>query len=409
MPPGSHTKAEFFMHLAKHLRLGTFTLPVALALVSTGCDSPSGAPPPDVAPPAVQILLPAEGQIIQDTVVVIQGTATDNRTVHRVAYQVRDQPRMPVEVVQGPSASFSLTVPIVEDLNAIKVFAIDEAGNEGSAEVRVNGTVPRYRHMSVADVHVCTVSTVGNAFCWGENANGALGANIGPRSALPVRVSGGLQFQSISAGGHFIDNGFTCGVTVEAVAYCWGDVRTGLLGSRGVPPTFTPTPVQGAPRLASITAGAYHACGLTAEGEAICWGANHFGQTGAGMISEFSPPTPVLGGLRFAALEAGFRSTCGITTAGETYCWGEGTDGVLGNGSHAHQTTPVRVSGEHRFVAVAAGKTHVCARTVEGTVYCWGNNHSGQLGIGGTSSTSTSFATPQRVLAETPLSLELVP
>jgi alpha-tubulin suppressor-like RCC1 family protein len=48
-------------------------------------------------------------------------------------------------------------------------------------------------------------------------------------------VSGGLQFQSISAG-----ETFTCGVTTTGVAYCWGDNVYGQLGRLG-PTSLVPS------------------------------------------------------------------------------------------------------------------------------------------------------------------------
>jgi alpha-tubulin suppressor-like RCC1 family protein len=81
------------------------------------------------------------------------------------------------------------------------------------------------------------------AYCWGSEFNGELGDGTTLTSATPVRVSGGQQFASLSAGYYH-----TCGVTISAAVYCWGSDQTGLLGN-GIYAPFTgssvPVPVVG--------------------------------------------------------------------------------------------------------------------------------------------------------------------
>jgi len=75
--------------------------------------------------------------------------------------------------------------------------------------------------------------STGAAWCWGSNASGQLGnASAGAQSAIPVQVSGGYRFASLSAG----RNG-TCGVTIPSGAiYCWGtNVGNHLYGQSPVP------------------------------------------------------------------------------------------------------------------------------------------------------------------------------
>jgi alpha-tubulin suppressor-like RCC1 family protein len=59
----------------------------------------------------------------------------------------------------------------------------------------------------------------GAAYCWGDNYDGQLGNATAtwPNSTTPVAVSGGLSFQSVSAG-----FSHTCGLTTSGASYCWG-------------------------------------------------------------------------------------------------------------------------------------------------------------------------------------------
>jgi len=44
------------------------------------------------------------------------------------------------------------------------------------------------------------VATIGVAFCWGANFTGQLGNDNTTNSPIPVIVSGGLKFVSVSGG-----------------------------------------------------------------------------------------------------------------------------------------------------------------------------------------------------------------
>ena len=131
----------------------------------------------------------------------------------------------------------------------------------------------------------------------------------------------------------------------------------------GLPPVETP------PRTyALVSSGGYHTCGLTLDGVAWCWGDNTSWQLGTGGDkSTRRTPARVAGGLHFASLEAGGFQTCALTAAGAAYCWGGGRDSV-----------PTAVAGGLTFVLLAAGGTnHQCAMTAGGAAYCWGYNHLG--------------------------------
>src|SRR5438128_4184275 len=109
---------------------------------------------------------------------------------------------------------------------------------------------------------------------------------------------------------------------------------------------------------ASVTTGLWHTCGLTINGVAYCWGDSRVGQLGVDPNTGSCPggfpcsQTPVLvrGGHTFIALQAGGNTstaahTWGVTAPGAAYCGGANRQGQLGDGNQGTDSAvPVRVT-----------------------------------------------------------------
>ena len=150
--------------------------------------------------------------------------------------------------------------------------------------------------LAAGAVNTCGLTADSTAYCWGANDYGGLGigTTTGPQgpcqspidpnrgyancSPVPVPVSGGLRFASISAGG-----AQTCALTGAGAAYCWGNY------------TATPTLLAGGITFASLSVGGGHSCGITASGTAYCWGNNWTGALGNGTLTDSSVPVKVAG------------------------------------------------------------------------------------------------------------------
>jgi len=232
--------------------------------------------------------------------------------------------------------------------------------------------------------HTCALTASGAAYCWGmNNFNGTgLGGQLGDGTltdrSTPTAVTGGLTFHQLALGGFF-----TCGLTSDGAAYCWGDRSPGD-GRPGS--TVVPTAVLGGLAFTAISAGFSHACGLVADGSAYCWGSNGGGELGNGTLTDVDVPVAVGGGLRFMALSAGSYHTCALTLSGQLACWGwdDGYDDsrAFNDGTSIHSTTPVLVPDELSFVALGEGDDHGCGVTADHVAYCWFDNTSGALGNG---------------------------
>jgi len=194
-----------------------------------------------------------------------------------------------------------------------------------------------------AGLHTCGVTEAGAAYCWGSNAFGGLGnGKITGMSPTPIAVAGGLNFVSVSAGG-----AHTCGVLASGEAYCWGLNWAGQLGlGTAGTDSATPLPVSGGLVFESVSAGDAHTCGVATNGAAYCWGNNFDQQLGDGTAVDQLVPTAVAGGLTFASVSASWFHTCGLTTDGLGYCWGANEFGQVGDGGTEPSDVPVRVLGQ---------------------------------------------------------------
>ncbi|WP_169788752.1 Ig-like domain-containing protein [Vulgatibacter incomptus] len=148
--------------------------------------------------------------------------------------------------------------------------------------------------------HACGLTVDGKVYCWGRNLQGQLGSGSFEQSPVPVPIADDDSFLDVKVSSLESSRvASSCGLRADGVVLCWGDNRYSQLGFPGCTASSndpecveyhpTPTPVQTDERFVQIGMGGAYSCGLTAEGVAFCWGAL------AGGGESWQVPTPILG------------------------------------------------------------------------------------------------------------------
>ena len=237
----------------------------------------------------------------------------------------------------------------------------------------------------------CGLTADGSAWCWGLSDFGQVGAPAGDScpdgacSRVPTAVSGGHHFASISVS----VSGHACGLTADGQAWCWGLNHQGQLGADSVVEWVDlPLPVAGGHRFRRLSTGGLHTCGLTGDGTAWCWGLDVLPLKNAGDLTYWKP-NRVATALRFRAIESGRVSECALSMDGAPYCWGSNSAGEIGTtpiGSTFRFDTPVAVGGGQLFAEIWGETQTYCGHATSGGLFCWGQGVNGQLGAGSANS-----------------------
>lgn len=248
--------------------------------------------------------------------------------------------------------------------------------------------------------HSCALTSAGQAWCWGRNAVGQLGDSSAATTAVPVQVlqQSGVTFTRVSAGQEH-----NCAITSAGQAWCWGYNADYRLGDSTTNLGLAPVAVKplGGVAFASISAGSAHTCGLDGSGQGYCWGSNAYGQLGNNATAHQKTPVAVQhpSGVTFASIVASERHTCALDTTGQAWCWGYGAEGALGGGFSFGDSIPVQVTHPPgvTFTSISTQYRHVCALDTTGQAWCWGKNPNGQLGDNTLTTRYTPVAVQQPV------------
>jgi len=228
------------------------------------------------------------------------------------------------------------------------------------------------------------LTSAGQLYAWGANAQGQLGVGDVVARSSPVAVLGGLTFSQISSGCDpfgTISFNYSYGLTSTGSLYAWGSNINGQLGVGDVTVRSSPVAVLGSLTFSTVLTSGNSTVALSTSGHAYAWGLNNVGQLGLGDLNPRSSPVAVLGGLTFTQIFNIGYSFFGLTSSGQLYAWGANSVGALGVGDTVGRSSPVAVLGSLSFSQVFTGAA-VYGLTTSGQIYAWGFNPNGQLGVG---------------------------
>jgi alpha-tubulin suppressor-like RCC1 family protein len=242
--------------------------------------------------------------------------------------------------------------------------------------------------------HTCARTAQGEIYCWGESANGQLGApyaNVDKWTPMGVQASGSLINNAVQLE---VGGSHTCYITSESKLFCWGSNNKGQLGNNSLSSSQLPVAIDFGSYLSprsnkQISAGGSNTCSLNQKGQILCWGNGAEGRNGSGTsnyeIPTLTVTTGVSAGQYFTQMSTGGEHACGITADGKAYCWGKNAEGQVGNSNTSNQGSPVAVTitGINPFLGftkIRTGQSHTCALHADGVIYCWGYGFFGQLG-----------------------------
>ena len=236
--------------------------------------------------------------------------------------------------------------------------------------------------------HTLAIVEDGGVYAWGSGMMGKLGFGHDRDVKSPARVTfkaAGVGRAMRVACGQY-SSAAICEVADAKTGklrrvFCWGNNRSGAIGTGDTNPRFEPTlidvrhPDSKAPAdILDVAMGNTHTGVVVRSGGRVAmWGENDFGQLG--YECEDMQLTPRFIDAKELSdvkqLKCGERHTSALTDDGKIYSWGSGETHQIGIMDNVDQYHPCLVK-HVRAERIAVGMSASAAFTEEGDVYMWG-------------------------------------
>lgn len=238
---------------------------------------------------------------------------------------------------------------------------------------------------------VCAIGANKHIYCWGAGTEGQIGNNQNNNQSVPTEVTmpdNNEYFTELNSS--YYTPATICGLTNLGNIYCWGYGASGAIGNGSYQNTNTPAKVlmpDGVTFAHLISGMGNNTCALDIRGNLYCWGYNGHGENANGTYTTINYPKPAImpEGKSFQNAATSVNTGCAITTDFLAYCWGYNAEGELGNGQNITSPVPVAVSIEQKLTKIATGfymKSTFCGINTESQILCWGYGESGNIGDG---------------------------
>jgi alpha-tubulin suppressor-like RCC1 family protein len=236
--------------------------------------------------------------------------------------------------------------------------------------------------LAVQDYTTCAVVS-GDLYCWGNNAEGAMGDGSFADANAPVLILSGGVTKVVGMG-----NDAMCAIQSGALK-CFGENNSGKIGDGTIVNVGSPFTVFAA-GVTDVSGGWATSCAVV-FGDLQCWGDNSDGQYGDNSTVSSLTPVPTVSGVSDIAL--GWYHSCGIVS-GNFSCWGNNGNKQLGIGSDTDPVlVPTLATGNYGTVtAISAADTTTCIVNSDGKIFCAGEENDADFGFGGWSQRTPASA-----------------
>lgn len=255
-------------------------------------------------------------------------------------------------------------------------------GTTTTTGLRVPGGTAGQALISDANGNATWGEVTSTLWAWGNNAQAQLGDGTIDSSLIPIRVSTGVNWQSVSAG-----NKHSLAIKTDGTTWAAGSTEGG---------NFTKTTSW-----QSVSAGEEYSLATKIDGTLWAMGKNNSGELGDGTTQTKRIPGKIGTDNNWQAISAGSSNggfsghSLAIKTDGTLWAWGSDASGQIGNGSiitgNQLNPTQIQIPGGP-WQSVSAGDEHSLAIKMDGTLWAWGSNADGQLGDGTTSNKTSPFS-----------------
>jgi alpha-tubulin suppressor-like RCC1 family protein len=263
--------------------------------------------------------------------------------------------------------------------------ACEDCGTGTCAEGVCRPAIP-FTFLSVGDQHTCTVGDDDGVRCWGrvsqDPIRNHLGSSTRSRATSSVGPISGFSAVRSYAGDFFQGSpvyAHSCALDALGQAFCWGGNDGGQLGASTPDPSGSvePVAVEATVAFAEMSLGRRWSAAITTDRTGVwTWGAT-LGTHQLGRDGASRPAAVSLDGVRapVRGIAARHAAGCLVDDLGTVWCWGTGPVGPGGSAA-----APRRVLGLDGVEKVDVGETHACASTAEATIWCWGTTYSAAMG-----------------------------
>jgi hypothetical protein len=321
----------------------------------------------DTFVPVVEIFEGPPAETIDTTATFTFGCVNTDGCVYECAFDPAD----PTDEGAWAPCTSPMTYEYLEPgQRAFHVRVAGDLGAESDPAVLAWTVVYGWGEVATGGDFTCGLTTDGRAWCWGHNGVGELGDGTEESRPFPTPVASDARWTRIAPG-----MSHTCGIQRDGSLWCWGYNHMGQLGTGDQEPSSLPVQVGDADDWIDVDGQEMYTCGIRDGGTLWCWGHHGFDPEGSVSPDDLVLyPTRVGSFSGWRTLSAGYSHSCVLRSDGSLYCWGFNGDGQLGLPTVESTATPLIVEPGSSWLHVSAGGMHTCAIRSDRTLWCWGRN-----------------------------------